>query len=310
MIEREHPATIQCGRLITERELDQIRETVELFPQLARSELAETICEHLEWFTAGGTGKVDACLKLLQKLEAAGRLKLSEKQKAQGNKMPARRVALTAQTDPRPEIASLLKELGVVELQVVKEKEERALWNEYVERYHPLHYKKPFGYRLRYFIDCKQGSLGCLLFSGAAKALGARDSWIGWTEEQRLRNQAWVINNSRFLIFPWVKVKNLSSHVLGQLARRIAEDWDRRWGYRPVLIETFVDPQHREGSCYKAAGWQYLGMTTGEGLVREGKIYTTSPKMIFVKPLVKEFQSLLCSAKALAAGWGGGLRYE
>ena len=81
----------------------------------------------------------------------------------------------------------------------------------------------------------------------------------------------------------------------GTTGRRIREDWNERWGYRPVLMETFVDPARYHGSCYKASNWEYLGMTTGEGLVRKGKKYTTTPKMIFVKPLAKEFRSLLCS---------------
>jgi len=104
-----------------------------------------------------------------------------------------------------------------------------------------------------------------------------------------------VINLSRHLIFRWVAVKNLSSHILGKVARGIADGWQQRWGYRPLLMETFVDPMHREGCSYKAAGWEYVGMSTGEGLVREGESYRTSAKKIFVKPLVKEFRRLLCS---------------
>jgi hypothetical protein len=136
--------------------------------------------------------------------------------------------------------------------------------------------------------------LGCLLFAGAAKALRVRDRWIGWAKDHRLSNLTWVINNSRFLIFPWVGVKNLASHILGQVARHISDDWQQRWGYSPVLMETFIDPGHFAGSCYKASNWQYLGMTTGKGFVRNGKGYRTSPKMIFVKPLAKDFRSLLC----------------
>ncbi|MBW2167361.1 MAG: DUF4338 domain-containing protein, partial [Deltaproteobacteria bacterium] len=139
--------------------------------------------------------------------------------------------------------------------------------------------------------------LGCVLFSGAAKSMGTRDRWIGWTEKQRLNNLAWVINNSRFLIFPWVQVKNLASHVLGQINRQIRAHWQESWGYSPVLMETFVDPVHYQGICYKAANWQCLGMTTGQGLVREGKSYATSPKKIFIKPLVKNYRDLLCSEK-------------
>jgi hypothetical protein len=94
-----------------------------------------------------------------------------------------------------------------------------------------------------------------------------------------------------------VRVKNLASHVLGRISRQIREHWQENWGYGPVLMETFVDPAHYQGSCYKAANWQYLGMTTGQGLVRKGKSYTTRPKKIFIKPLVKNYRDLLCSEK-------------
>jgi hypothetical protein len=168
------------------------------------------------------------------------------------------------------------------------------LWQEYVSRYHYLGYKKPFGYYLHYFIGSDRGLLGCLLFSGAARSIGVRDRWIGWTPAQRLRNLAWVINNSRFLIFPWVKVANLASHVFGQVHKQIRAHFKQRWGFGPVLLETFVDPQLYSGSCYKAANWCYLGMTTGLGLVRKGKSYRTSAKKVFAKPLVKEYRQLLC----------------
>jgi hypothetical protein len=104
-----------------------------------------------------------------------------------------------------------------------------------------------------------------------------------------------VLNNSRYLILPQVAVANLASHVLAQLARQVGDDWQSRWGYRPVLMETFVDPTHFRGTCYRAAGWTLLGRTTGAGLVRPGKHYQTSPKLIFAKPLQADFRCLLCS---------------
>jgi len=110
-----------------------------------------------------------------------------------------------------------------------------------------------------------------------------------------LQNLAWVVNNSRFLIFPWVSVKNLASHVLGQINRQITKHWQEHWGYRPLLIGTFVDPARYQGTCYKAANWQHVGMTTGQGLVRKNKTYTTRPKKIFVTPLAENFRELLCS---------------
>jgi hypothetical protein len=284
---------IQSGREIKEEELFEIQEVVELFPRLSRRELAETICEHLGWFTASGKGKRDACLKLLERLEAKGCVKLPAKRRMPVQKEA--RIAITARTEPGAEICGSVREAAPIRVNLVYGREQSALWAEYVSRFHYLGYRKPFGCSLSYFIESRHGLLGCLLFQGAAKALGVRDQWIGWTKAQRLRNLAWVINNSRFLIFPWVKVKNLGSHALGQVLRRIRGDWQERWGYRPVLAESFVDPERYTGCSYKAANWQCLGMTTGRGLPRKGKSYVSSPKKIFVRALVSDFRTLLCS---------------
>lgn len=284
---------LRCGREISLEEIEEIRETVGVFHRLSREELAVTICEHLEWFSASGSPKSDACLNLLLKLESKGLLKLPAK-KASLRKAPLKPYP-TQRTEPVSPIEGSLTDIGRVRLEMVGGREQTQLWNEYVHRYHYLGYKQPFGCFARYFVESDHGKLGCLLFSGAAKALRQRDRWIGWSENSRLRNLGQVVNNSRFVIFPWAKVKNLASHVLGQAMRRIRDDWEQRWNYRPVLLETFVDPVYFEGTCYRASNWQYLGMTTGEGLVRKGKSYTTSPKKIFVKPLVEDFRTALCS---------------
>jgi hypothetical protein len=294
MLEGKPGSIIQCGRQISREELDEIQETVRLLPGLSRWELAATLCEHLGWITVSGSYKTDACLKLLSRLEGKGCLRLPPKRTISPQRHSP--IPLTSRTGPKAEIGGSASDVGPVSLQVVNGREPTGLWNEYVSRYHYLGYKRPFGYALRYFVESPQGPLGCLMFQGAAKALRARDEWIGWTKPQRLRNLPWVINNSRFLILPWVKVKNLGSHILGQALRGIRDHWQERWGYRPLLVETFVDPQHYEGCSYKAANWHYLGMTTGEGLPRKGKHYTTSSKKIFVRPLVKDFRALLCSA--------------
>lgn len=283
------------GQWIDEQQLDEICETVALFPNLSLKELALTVGEHLEWYTPTGTVKRDACLKLLLKLEAAGVVQLPEKRQWTKSAETIRSIEPSDATAAGERIEGALGVVGTVALEAVSDGEQKALWNEYVHRYHPLGYKQPFGYRLRYFIRSTRGPLGCVLVAGAAKQIGVRDRWIGWDDRQRLANLAWVVNNSRFLIFPWVGVKNLASHVLGLLAAGIREDWQRRWGYQPVLLESFVDPAHYRGSCYKAAGWREVGRTTGEGLIRPGKSYTTSPKIVFVKPLCRRWRGLLCS---------------
>jgi hypothetical protein len=275
-------------------ELAQIRETVETFCHLSQTELAHTVCEHLGWHTASGSNKVDACLKLLKTLEARGLIQLPAKAdvSCSPRKKPPvnNRLALTQEP-----VEGKLAEIGPINVRVVIDKEETAIFNEYLRRYHYLGYKRPFGCFLRYFVEGPGSILGCILFSGAAKALKSRDQWIGWSTNERSRNQGFVVNNGRFLIFPWVRVKNLASHALGKVVRVLGRDWQEQWGYRPVLLETFVDPQFYDGTCYQAANFKYLGITSGTGLVRKGKTYSTSPKKIFVYPLADNFRQVLCS---------------
>ncbi len=295
---REDSATWWQGdREIFPEDVAYIRTFVKRFPGLSRTELTCTLCEHLDWLTPAGRPKFEACSKLLARMEETGELRLPalRQDKCHPGPRSCAPTRASARTDPAVPVVRTLSELDAVRLQLASVPEEENLWNEYLERYHPLGYKKPFGYWARYFIESGEHRLGCILLSGPAKALTARDRWIGWSDRQRLANLPWVVNNSRFLIFPWVEVANLASHVLAQLARRVGHDWQARWGYRPLLLETFVDPARFRGSCYRAAGWALLGRTSGEGLVRPGKRYQTSPKLIFAKPLQADFRALLCS---------------
>lgn len=286
---------VQSGREFQPEEIEVICTTVALLPGLARRELATTLCEHLEWMTASGSPKVTACLKLLERLEAQGRLRLKAKRSyRQVAQEQTRQYGERTDPSPQPRTGRLC-DLGKVSLEVVSGRERTGIWNEYVDRYHYLGYRRPFGCRLRYFVVAEQDLLGCVLLAGAAKAVERRDRWIGWSAQERQRHLPWVVNNTRFLIFPWVQIGHLASHVLGQLRRRVREDWFERWGYRPVLMETFVDSQRYQGICYRAAGWIELGETSGRGLPRPGRTYTSTPKRIFVRPLVKDFRTQLCT---------------
>jgi len=285
---------VQHGqRRFSAEEVKHIQQVVSRFPLLSRTTLAQTLCEHLSWYSPSGSIKTADCRRLLEKLDKQGVITLPPKMRNSSTN-PDRRPILTSRTDKRPPINQKLQ-AGSVKLETISEKFDIELWNEYVERYHPLGHRRPFGNWLRYFIWLEAERVGCLMISDAAKTLRDRDHWIGWPPGYRQRNLPWVINNSRYLLFPWVGVPNISSHVLGQLVRRVASDWELRWGYRPVLLETFVDPLHHRGTCYRAAGWELLGSTQGRGRVRPGKNYKTSPKTIFAKPLDKQFRTLLCS---------------
>ncbi len=283
----------QGQREFKAEEVQLIQQVVSRFPKLSRHVLAQTLCEHLNWYSPSGALKTKNCHLLLEQLADQALLVLPKKANTK-RLTPDSRPELSPRTaEPSPIISSL--KLTSVKLVTVSEKAEVDLWNEYVERYHPLGHRRPFGNWLRYFIYADSERVGCLMISGAAKALHHRDHWIGWSATYRQRNLPWVINNNRYLLFPWVQIPHLASHVLGQLVRRVAQDWEDRWGYRPVLLETFVDPLYFKGTCYQAAGWEVLGMTRGEGSVRPGKSYQTSPKTILAKPLNKHFRALLCA---------------
>ena len=284
----------QALKEFTANDIGHIQDVVKRFPRLSRNELAKTLCEHLNWISPSGASKVKGCLTLLERLAEQDLVVLPDKS-ARGRLTPDKPPLPTQRTLEKLLIKGALKDFSPIKLQILHDKESVQLWNEYVQRYHPLKFRRPFGHWLRYFVLADDEPMGCLLISGAAKALNHRDQWIGWSVAERRRNLSWVINNNRYLIFPWVQIPHLASHVLAQLTRRVAQDWEDRWGYHPVLMETFVDPAQYAGTCYKAAGWQNVGMTTGTGIVRLGRYYTTSPKIIFVKPLNRRFRSLLCS---------------
>jgi Domain of unknown function (DUF4338) len=286
----------QADRRISLQELEWARQTVRWCAGLSRKELARTLCEHWGWVTATGSYKVTACLTALEQWEQKGLLQLPTKRKtmARWTSEQAGQTMPTDRTKPGAPLAGELPEVGSVWLEIAQGTDQSRLWNEYVERYHYLGYRAPVGCFLRYFIESSVGLLGCILMAGAAKAIQARDQWIGWDRRGRQHNLPWVINNTRLLIFPWVRISQLGSHVLRQLGRRVRADWQGRWGYGPWLMESFVDPCKFAGTCYNSAGWIELGRTTGRGVQRPGHFYQSSPKIIYVKGLAEGFRERLC----------------
>jgi len=283
---------VHCGRAFSAEEIAGIRATVAWLPGLARRELAATLCEHLHWYTVTGTPKVHACRQFLERLQAAGLVALPALQIPR-RPGPAPLAPVTEVLAEAP-IQGPLAALGPVHLEIVRaEAAAVAQWNAAVARWHPLGFKGAFGYRLRYFITAGEQRLGCVLLAGAARALAVGERWIGWDAQACRENRVRILNNSRFLIFPQVRVAHLASHVLGQLARRVRADWLHHWGFEPLLLETFVDPRHYAGTCYRAAGWELLGQTSGCGLARPGQSYRSTPRQVWVKPLSADWRARL-----------------
>jgi hypothetical protein len=284
-----------CGQAVTKNQIREISEIVDLFPKLSRTELSNTVCELFSWKRPTGKLKTVECRDFLECLDEKGVIKLPASRK-QYKKARRTEIQRTEQGDTQATISVNLGELRPLLLSRVQTKEQRSLWYEYIDRYHYLGYQLPFGAQLRYFIKSGKTDaiLGCFQFSSPAWKMAARDRWIQWDDEQRSRNLQKIINNSRFLIFPWVKVKNLASSILALAVKTVPDDWQRCYGYRPVVMETLVDRKRFKGTCYKAANWLYIGQTTGRGRMdRENKRYGKLVKHIYVYPLTSRFRQEL-----------------
>jgi hypothetical protein len=174
------------------------------------------------------------------------------------------------------------------------------LFKQYIDRYHYIGYRIPFGAHLRYLVESQQlpgRYLACLQFSSPAWTMAPRDAWIGWSAEQRKRNLQFIVNQSRFLILPWVKVKGLASKILSLAARRLPHDWHSVYGYRPLLLETLVDRSRFSGTCYRAGNWIHLGATQGRGRMdRDHAAQDQAIKDIFVYPLCRHAREQLRTA--------------
>jgi hypothetical protein len=286
---------VYSGRNFTTAEIELIQWTRKRYPQLSRKELAVTICEFLGWTTPAGRAKRPQCTSFLEKLEEAGLIKLPPLEVAK-QRSPMNSTITKFQIDTTP-ITGELKGLEAIHLEIARAGIDLKRWRHYVNEYHMLGDKQVFGSRLAYFIKSGETTLGCIQFSASSWALSSRDKWIGWNVQDRKQRLHLIVNNSRFLILPWVTVKNLASKVLSLAIKQIQEDWLREYCYAPVLLETFVDTSHFAGTCYKASNWIYLGETQGRGRNDREKEYALSRKAIYMYPLQKDFKDCLKGLK-------------
>jgi len=260
---------------------------------VTRSELSREVCGWLDWRSPNGELREMSCRLALLELERRGELVL-----------PARRSGVRRQCaskigeGPRgEELRCELEGLGEIELIGVRASEDRGLseyWNELISNYHYLGYTPLVGAQCRYLIHSERhGCLGALGFSAAARRVAVRDQWVGWTDAVRAEHLQRVVSNSRFVILPWIHVRNLASKVLAMAARRVVVDFEQRYGYRPVLLESFVDRERYAGTCYRAANWLELGSTQGRGRQDRKHRCEVTPKRVLVYPLCDRWRERL-----------------
>jgi len=266
-----------CGRNFSQEELMQIRNLIIEDPARSRAELSRLTCQALKWYKADGGLKDMSARVAMLRMQEDGLISLPPPR----CKRPDPTVHLTEQTNPG---------LAIAQPAGIQHKSDSRLWNEYIERYHYLGHKPLPGAQLRYFIYAQNQLIALLGFGAAAWQTAPRDQFIGWSHDQRKKNLHLIINNARFLILPWVQSKNLASMILSKAAKRVPDDWQEQYNYRPVLLETFVEKPRFEGTCYKAANWQYLGQTKGRGKLGVSGKQSVPIKDLWVYPLDTRFK--------------------
>lgn len=284
---------VSC-REFTPSDIKKINNIMAQHPTITRTALSRKVCDVLHWFRPNGQRNDMTCRVALNRLEKMGVITLPPpiQSNSNGKWIPQ----ITTASDPSEPINEAAGLLEPIRLLVITPGKNARLWNELIHRYHYLGYKPLAGAQLRYLIYCQRGLLGAISFSASAWTIAPRDQWIGWTDQQRRRHLHLVVNNSRFLILPWVKSKNLASKILGLIARELPGHWQQKHGYQPVLLETFVEAKRFSGACYKAAGWIYVGQSQGRGKLDRYHHNFLSIKNIFMYPLQANFRQQLCSS--------------
>jgi hypothetical protein len=294
-------AVVVCGREFSSGVVEQLQREIDQHPGWGRCAVARRACELLGWKAANGKWKEVSCRVALLQLHRRGVLRLPAAKGTIGarHRQPAPRPGAAA---PQP-IQGGLSSLGEVELVRVSgaKAEMSALWNELLDRYHYLGSGPLVGAQLRYLIRTERGYVGALAFSASAWHVAARDQWIGWSEAARRAHLPRVVCNSRFLILPWVQVKNLASKVLSVSAQRVAADWEPLYGYRPVLLESYVERGRFAGTSYQAANWQCVGRTQGRGRQDRQCRRALPRKDVYVYPLCRPWRAVLCGPPPPAA---------
>lgn len=280
------------GRVIRESDLANIRVLIEENPTASRRKLSRQLCEVWNWVQPNGMACDMICRGLMLALERAGHIALPPVRQRSPNPLAARPRPRCPEIDATP-ITSSLADLGPLEFRLVRRTPEEALFNGLIEHHHYLAYTQPVGEQLKYMVFAGERPVACLAWSSAARHLGPRDRFIGWSREARRRNIGLLAYNSRYLVLPWVRVPHLASHILGRMAKSVARDWERVYGHPVYYLETFIDPQRWRGTCYRAANWIVLGLTTGRGKAATSHRPNRSLKQVLAYPLDKRFRRLL-----------------
>lgn len=280
------------GRDLTDHDITSLRELIAAHPGASRRALSAIVCEAWDWRQPNGQLCDMVCRGLMLALHRAGWIELPPPRHVSKNNVVARRRPALMLVDRTP-LRARLKEIRPLRIHQVRRTADEALFDSLIEEHHYLGYTRPVGEHLKYLVEASGRPIACLSWSSAPRHLGPRDRFIDWSAEARRRNIRYLAYNSRFLILPWVEVQHLASHLLSRVAQAISADWEKLYAHPIYYLETFVDPARFAGTCYRAANWKVLGLTTGRGKDAPTKEPTRSKKQVLGYPLVADFRQRL-----------------
>jgi hypothetical protein len=295
--DRRQPG-VWSGRHFTPDEFDAIRNLIRDLPQASRAELARRMCALLDWRGHDGNHRLMRARVVMLRMAEAGLITLPPPRRSP----PIARPPLIEQAIPHPghELTTPVHLLGPITIERITQHDRHASrqWNATIAAYHYLGFTPPVGHQLRYRIHCHHGHLALIGFASAAWKVAPRDAWIGWSHSQRIAGLPHIINNTRFLILPWIHVPNLASWILGNITRLAPRHWQQDYGIKPVLFETFVDTNRYTGHCYKVANWIHLGATQGRGRYDRHTQRMAPRKDLWIYPLCRDPKAWLSTLAA------------
>jgi hypothetical protein len=291
----ELPITYR-GKTVTGEDVQFIRELIGAHPNDTRRVLSKKLCEAWNWVQPNGALRDMVCRGLMLQLHRSGYITLPPKKVNPNNPFVNRCTPSFLSVDTT-QIRTEVNRLGSLTFKQVRRTDDESLFNSLIHEYHYLGYTHPVGEQLKYLVYAHKRPIACFSWSSAPRHIGCRDRFIGWNQETRKQNISSMAYNSRFLILPFIRIKHLASHLLGQMVKILPVDWLKIYRHPIYFVETFVDTERFRGTCYKAANWIYLGRTTGRGKDDHTYRQNRSIKAVYGYPLVKDFREKLCTKK-------------
>lgn len=278
------------GRDVTGGDIEFIRQLIADHPRLSRRGLSKKLCDAWGWVQANGAPRDMVARGLLLHLHREGLIALPAQRWIPPNNVVRHERPEASLLLSWPVLEGPVANLRPLEIRQVRRTGDEALFNRLVQTYHYLGYMRPVGEHLKHLVWTHGVPIACLAWSSAPRHIGCRDRFIGWSAAVRQRHVHLVAYNTRFVILPWARIPHLASHILAQSARQVSADWSELYGHPIWLLETFVDRERFRGTCYRAANWIHLGVTTGRGKDDQTHKPNRSLKDMLVYPLAANFR--------------------